>query len=174
MCHGILFLGLGFLLTGTIYPNNSVITLNDIGNRFTDPARALFCFTPNTQCCSSNVSGEWYLPDGTTVSSFHTTPFSRSRVPSAVSLHRDHSFGSAMPPTGVFRCEIPDASGTSQNIYVGIYPRGLGKICMYSQLHAVKLALICFLVFGMLSLSGILTAIQCLRTKTTTKSMLRL
>ena len=24
-------------------------------------------------------------------------------------------------PTGVFRCEIPDASGTNQNIYIGVY-----------------------------------------------------
>ena len=28
------------------------------------------------------------------------------------------------PDGGVYRCEIPDANGTSQNIYVGIYPEG--------------------------------------------------
>ena len=31
-----------------------------------------------------------------------------------------HNSGTS--PTGVFHCQIPDASGTSQNIYVGIYP----------------------------------------------------
>ena len=44
-------------------------------------------------------------------------------MPSAVSLHRR----SGTPPTGVYRCEIPDASGTSQSIYVGIYPQGTGE-----------------------------------------------
>ena len=43
----------------------------------------------------------------------------RDRGPSVVRLHRRNS---VMVPTGVFRCEIPDVSGASQNIYVGIYP----------------------------------------------------
>ena len=103
-----------------LYPNNSVVTQADIGDRFRGPA--LYCLTPSTECCSSSVSGEWYLPDETPVSS-STTPFSRSQVPSAVSLLRN----SATPPTGVFRCEIPDASGTRQDVYVGIYPQGVGE-----------------------------------------------
>ena len=119
------FLGLGFLLTGMIYSNNSVITLTDIGNGFTGPA--LFCLTPSNQCCNSNVTGEWYLPDGTPVSS-STIPFSTSQVLSAVSFYR--KLNVAPPPTGVFRCEIPDASGIRQNVYVGLYPRGDGEICM--------------------------------------------
>ena len=41
---------------------------------------------------------------------------------SAVSLYRN----GGTSPTGIFRCEIPDASGTSQNIYVGMYPQGDG------------------------------------------------
>ena len=44
-------------------------------------------------------------------------------MPSAVSLHRR----SGTPPTGVYSCEIPDASGTNQSIYVGIYPQGVGE-----------------------------------------------
>jgi hypothetical protein len=44
-------------------------------------------------------------------------------VPSAVSLRRS----SGTPPTGMYRCEIPDASGNNQNIYVGIYPQGIGE-----------------------------------------------
>ena len=48
-------------------------------------------------------------------------------MPSAVSLRR----GSGTPPSGVYRCEIPDASGTSQNIYVGIYPQGVGELKMH-------------------------------------------
>ena len=91
---------------------------------------ALSCLTPSLECCSdsetpnensTSVVREWYLPDGTPVSSAETV-FSIEQVSSAVSLHR--SGGTS--PTGVFRCEIPDASGNSQNIYVGIYPEGVG------------------------------------------------
>ena len=32
------------------------------------------------------------------------------------------------PPTGVFRCEILDVSGTREDIYVGIYPQGVGEM----------------------------------------------
>ena len=119
--------GVGFLLSGQLYPNNSVVTSTDIGTRFFGPG--LYCLTPSTECCSSSVSGEWYLPDGTQVSS----PFSRNRVPSAVSLLRNSA--TVTFPTGVFRCEIPHASGTRQNVYVGIYPEGDGKISVQSNMH---------------------------------------
>ena len=32
-----------------------------------------------------------------------------------------------MMPTGVFHCEIPDANGTNQNVYVGIHIEGTGE-----------------------------------------------
>ena len=93
---------------------------------------ALFCLTPSLECCSdsetpnaASVTREWYLPDGRQLSSANS-PFIKSRVSSAVSLHHN-VFSSATPPTGVFRCEIPDASGTSRNIYVGIYLEGAGE-----------------------------------------------
>ena len=112
-----------------MYTNNSVVTLTDIGNRFLGPA--LYCVTPNTECCGSSVSGEWYLPNGTAVSSA-STPFSRSQVPSAVSLYRN----TAAPPSGVYRCEIPAANGTTHNIYVGIYPQGVGEYAVYTIMRA--------------------------------------
>ena len=49
----------------------------------------------------------------------------RNRGPSVVRLNRRNN---AMMPTGVFRCEIPDASGTNQNVYVGVYSWGIGKL----------------------------------------------
>ena len=94
---------------------------------------ALFCLTPSLECCSdsetpnaASVTREWYLPDGRVVSSAGTV-FSREQVSSAVALYR--SGGTS--PSGVFRCEIPDANGTSQNIYVGIYPQGDGEMYCY-------------------------------------------
>ena len=116
----------GFLLNGQLYPNNSVVTVTDIGGSFF--TSALFCLTPSLECCNDTetpdedgVVREWYLPDGRPVSSAGTA-FSREQVSSAVSLY--HSGGTS--PTGVFRCEIPDATGNSQNIYIGIYTEGDG------------------------------------------------
>ena len=122
--------GLDFLLDGQLYGNNSVVTVTDIGRSFF--MSALFCLTPSLECCSdsetpnaASVTREWYLPDGRPVAS-DNSPFIKSRVSSAVSLHNDRfSFNTA--PSGVFRCEIPDASGASQNIYIGIYPQGDGE-----------------------------------------------
>ena len=122
---------LGFLLDGQLYLNNSVVTVTDIGSSLL--MSALFCLTPSLECCgesetpnAASVTREWYLPDDRPVTSANS-PFDKSQVPSAVSLHRD-PFNFDPPPSGMYRCEIPDASGTSQNIYVGIYPQGDGEI----------------------------------------------
>ena len=100
-----------------------------IGNSFFDgPSVTLFCLTPNTECCSSNETrnggtlGEWYLPDGALLSTAGTA-FTRGHIASAVTLNR--LSGTSL--TGVFRCDVPDASGTSQSIYVGIYPYSDGE-----------------------------------------------
>lgn len=94
---------------------------------------SLFCLTNSTTCCRSSDTpgvggvGEWYFPNnGSAVSRVQGGGDSiyRDRGPSVVRLHRRDN---AMRPTGVFRCEIPDASGTSQNIYVGVYLQGDGK-----------------------------------------------
>ena len=121
---------LGFLLDGQLYCNNSVVTVTDIGRSFF--MSALFCLTPSLECCSdsetpnaASVTRDWYLPDGRPVTSDNSS-FIKTRVSSAVSLHSD-PFGMNTAESGVYRCEIPDASGTSQDIYVGIYPQGDGE-----------------------------------------------
>ena len=93
---------------------------------------ALFCLTPSLECCSdsetpnaASVTREWYLPDGRPVA-FDNSPFIKSQVSSAVTLHCDRFSDINTALAGMYRCEIPDASGTSQNIYVGIYPQGSG------------------------------------------------
>ena len=130
------FIDLGFLLNGQLYlyRNNSIVTVTDIGTSFF--MSALFCLTPSLECCSdsetpnaANVIREWYLPDGRPLTS-DNSPFIKSRVSSAVSLH-NNLFSSKTAPSGVYRCEIPDASGTSQNIYVGMYPQGDGEMNVF-------------------------------------------
>ena len=125
---------LGFLLDGQLYPNNSVVTVTDIGTSFF--SSALFCLTPSLECCSdsetpnaASVTREWYLPDGRAITSVNS-PFIKTRVSSAVSLHSD-PFSMSTAESGVYRCETPDAIGISQDIYVGIYPLGDGEMTMH-------------------------------------------
>ena len=127
----LLYSDLGFLLDGQLYHNNSVVTVTDIGR--SSFMSSLFCLTPSLECCSDSetpnaarVTREWYLPDGRSLTS-DNSPFIKNQVSSAVSLHRDR-FSSNTASVGVYRCEIPDASGTSQNIHIGIYPREDGEM----------------------------------------------
>ena len=61
------------------------------------------------------------MPDGHPVGDRST--FHRERGSTVVRLLHNHD---ATSPTGVFRCEISDASRKIQNIYVGVYTEGEG------------------------------------------------
>ena len=122
-----------FQLNGAFYGNNSVVDLSDIGvgsNTLGDgDSMDLRCLTDSTQCCRgsdnpSGVLGEWYFPDGTPVpaGTERTRNIYRNRGPSVVRLNRRNN---AQSPTGVYRCEIPDASGTTQSIFVGVKSNGI-------------------------------------------------
>ena len=118
------FTDIAFQLSGMFYVNNSNVAIGGIGVG----DNALLCLTDATQCCrgSDNPSGtlgEWYFPDGTLVPDGQGASRSifRNRGPSVVRLNRRNN---AQSPTGVYRCEIPDAIGTDQNIFVGVYSNG--------------------------------------------------
>ena len=94
------------------------MSLDDIG----EEADALTCLTNNFECCGENdrVTGKWYFPNSSPVplaSQEHNVYITRG--PSLVRLHHRRNF---MVSAGLFHCEIPDASGTNQNIYIGVYP----------------------------------------------------
>ena len=84
---------------------------------------ALQCTTDSTTCCS-NQNGEtraggFYFPDGSMVLNSVGAPsnsYYRSRSSRLISLNRQ----SAATQTGQFRCEIPDASGTTVNLFINI------------------------------------------------------
>ena len=113
---------------GRLYPNNSVVSLTDIG----EGNDALFCLTDKLDCCVGEVdgvsAGEWYLPGqtdpvvGSDVSD-GSEDFTRSRHSSAVLLNRRSS---AVGPTGLYRCVVPDRSGVDRELYIGV---GLGMSC---------------------------------------------
>ena len=125
--------GIGLTLNNVNYTNNSVVNITDIGTG----SAALLCTTSYYPCCFSGPppGTHWYLPNGSRVSNTNTLPYYRSRIdgnprftprrPGTVLLHRNPE-GTT---TGVFHCEIPDASGDLQSIYVGIYTATTGESC---------------------------------------------
>ena len=126
--------GIGLTLNNVQYSNNSVVTITNIGTG----SAALICTTTYRPCCFSAPppGTHWYLPNGTRVERFNTLPYYRSRgdaspknpgMVGAVILHRNPE----ATTTGVFRCEIRDATGTFQSIYVGIYTATTGEFCTH-------------------------------------------
>ena len=124
--------GIWLTLNGVQYTNNSVVNITDIGTG----SAALMCTTTYKPCCFSGPSPgtHWYFPNGSRVGRFDTLPYYRNRTdngvpsnapPGIVLLHRN----SGATTTGVFRCDIPDASGTFQSLYVGIYTATTGESC---------------------------------------------
>ena len=121
--------GIGLTLNGVQYTNNSVVTITDIGTG----SAALLCTTTNSDCCFSGQGNGWYFPSGSQVPNrgmpVPSMTFSRTRSSSpdggTVLLHRN----SAATTTGVFRCDILDASGGLQSIYVGVYTATTGESC---------------------------------------------
>ena len=119
--------GIGLTLNNVQYTNNSVVNITDIGTG----SAALLCTTTYVPCCFSvpRPGNHWYFPNGTRVSITNTLPYYRTRMgnpePGTVLLHRN----SGATTTGIFRCDILDASGIFQSIYVGIYTATTGESC---------------------------------------------
>ena len=125
--------GIGLTLQ---YTNNSVVTITDIGTG----SAALRCTTTNPGCCFSGQGNQWYLPDGTQVSNIDTLPYYRTRSISIVGggiLRLNRNPGATT--TGVFRCDILDATGDLQSLYVGIYDATTGESCTLTEQHVKSL-----------------------------------
>ena len=118
--------GIGLTLNNDNYTNNSVVNITDIG---TDSA-ALICTTTARYCCLSTDGSHWYFPDGSQVQRTETQPYYRTRTFSrgggTVLLHRNPG----ATTTGVFHCDIRDASGGLQSLHVGIYTATTGEPCI--------------------------------------------
>ena len=109
------------------YTNSSIVTRTDIGTG----SAALLCTTTYSPCCTGfgNPGTHWYFPDGNQVQNNGNHPYYRNRSPGTVLLHRNPQ-GTT---TGIFRCDIPDASGVLQSMFVGIYDSGTGESCTLSE-----------------------------------------
>ena len=126
MIGNFFFLGAGnvtFSLRNTTYQNNSLVTLEDIG----EDDDALLCITDLTACCRPPYTGEmgpdignWFFPNGTRVpngddniTSGLLWDFYRTSSHSMILLNRRRG-----GVNGIYRCEIPDALGVTQTIYI--------------------------------------------------------
>ena len=108
---------LGFVLNGVSYFNGSTVLRTDIG----EGAAALQCTTDRAGCCSgSGRAGEFYFPDDTRVPILGPDPsirtYYKDRDNGFIRLNRINN----SMETGQFRCEIPDASGTTVNLFINI------------------------------------------------------
>ena len=127
-------------MNGQTYSNNTALPSSNIGER----SRALICLTNLLECCSSYETesgpigaagsgplGSWTLPSGSVAPSSGSS-LTISRGLSSVFLNRGR-FVTA--PSGIYTCEIPDASRTTSVIYFYAYPPGQvpGKWEVYTR-----------------------------------------
>ena len=114
--------GVRFSLRGTTYQNNSLVTLEDIGE---GRDAALLCVTDRTACCrppyadplGSVPLGNWFFPNGTRVpSSGSYWDFHRTRGQMVVYLQRRRG-----GENGIYHCKISDAMNVTEAIYIGVY-----------------------------------------------------
>ena len=116
------------VLNGTTYQNNSIVTLEDIG----EDDDALLCITNYTACCRSTDTGgpalgDWYFPNETTVPSETATSgedwdFYRSRGQMMVRMNRRRG-----GVEGIYCCVIPAAMNVTQTKYIGVYSASTGE-----------------------------------------------
>ena len=131
------FSGVALTLNGVNLTNNSIVAMSDIETG----VAALVCATTYRPCCSSfeNPETQWYFPNGSRVPNNPNLPYQRTRVRElgTVILSRN----SESTTTGHFRCDIPDATGVTQSLYVGIYTCATGEFCTLCEWAGVCIVL---------------------------------
>ena len=118
--------GVRFSLRGITYQNNSLVTLEDIG----EWDYALLCVTDQPVCCRPPYTGEigsflgnWFFPNETRLhSSWSQWDLYRDRGQMLVNMHRRRGGVS-----GIYHCVIPDAMNLTQTMYIGVYTANTGE-----------------------------------------------
>ena len=101
-----------FSLNGTTYHNNSIVFLEDIGER----DNALDCISNQTTCYQT-CKTDWFFPNGTRVPSrVEKWDFYRTRRQMVVRLNRRRG-----GEEGIYCCEISDSVNVTHTIYIGVY-----------------------------------------------------
>ena len=106
---------LGFFLRGTLYPDNSIVLLSDIG----EGSNALYCLTDWEQCCSDAAGerrrGLWRFPSGLSVGGDSGAAIYSRRGFSSISLNIRGG-----RTTGLYTCLIPDAGDVTRTLSINI------------------------------------------------------
>jgi hypothetical protein len=105
-----------FELKGERYDNNSEVSILSIG----EGDNALLCKTDKQDCCGAlpNRFGEFYYPQGVRVPINSVGEgFYRNRGEQLIRLNRREDTSS---PTGRYYCELLDANGENQKIFINI------------------------------------------------------
>jgi hypothetical protein len=111
-------------LKGVVYPNNSLITVEEIGHggEGYESENSVKCITDRMPCCAPYPYrvGQWYFPDGSEVPPpFAARPFYRLRSGNGfVYLNRLNP--DVTDPVGQFCCAIPDATNIIQTLCINI------------------------------------------------------
>ena len=131
--------GVSLSLNGVTISNNSDVPFRDIGSD------GILCNTNRLDCCRSAdnphglVQGHWYYPEGNEVPNVGTqiqaNPngnfFARNRDTGVVRL-----FPNGIPTErGRFQCEIPNASGISEVLYINIVDGKRISVCVVLELY---------------------------------------
>ena len=95
-----------------------MVSLRNIGEGST----ALYCLTNSTTCCQSadtgsSSLGQWILSNGYIPDNSSSDGFYIERGPSVVLLNRQVN---ELGPTGIYTCQVPDASGVKRTMYIGV------------------------------------------------------
>ena len=108
-------------LGGGLYSNNSLVRLEDIEEH----DHALLCVSNNPQCCSTstNVSSQWYNPNGIGVTNERGGQFYIEQSSQTVHLSRTSN---TTVQTGIYHCRVPDKYGEQVFLYVGVYSQNEG------------------------------------------------
>ena len=123
------------IFRGVSYPNNSVLSLNDIGQFST--GSAILCTTNRSPCCSTrpNRFGEWRYPNGSLVpNNAAGQDFFRGRGDNqTLYLNRRNN---AQSPTGSFCCELPDNSDVKHTLCVSLCKQVVIKLILVGLLSS--------------------------------------
>ena len=131
-----LTVGVSLQLNGKTIPNNSLVDLEEfLYNPPQEPTNAnglqtLTCVTDRVECCETSALGSWYYPNGSTIDQLddgETDPIFQSNSGQNEVINGRQFYGSVRlwrrwtpPERGLFRCELPDADGVNQSLYVNI------------------------------------------------------
>ena len=105
-----------FELKGERCDNNSIVNILTIG----EGDDALLCKTNKQDCCGTvpNRFGEFFFPNGVRVPiRIAGSGLYRNRGNQVIRLNRREGVSS---PTGRYSCEIPDADGVINKIFINI------------------------------------------------------